>query len=160
MPTKICSKCGTEKDYNDFGKFSRSKNWFKTNPNKKKKYRENYKPRKRERRKERQKNDPIYRMVNNVRSRLKKYLKKLSITKVNKTFEIVGCSPQELKNHIEKQFIDGMTWGNYGFYGWHIDHIIPLDSAKTEEELYKLCHYTNLQPLWWEDNLAKFSKIL
>ena len=77
----------------------------------------------------------------------------------NKTFEIIGCSKEFLKEHLEKQFTDGMTWENYGFYGWHIDHIIPLSSGKNEDEIYKLCHYTNLQPLWWFDNLSKGSKI-
>jgi hypothetical protein len=48
-----------------------------------------------------------------------------------------------------------MNWDNYSFRGWHIDHIIPLTSAKNEEELIKLCHYTNLQPLWAKDNLSK-----
>jgi hypothetical protein len=61
---------------------------------------------------------------------------------------------------MEKQFKNEMTWENYGFYGWHIDHIIPLSSAKNEEELYKLCHYTNLQPLWAKENLSKGAKIL
>ena len=51
-----------------------------------------------------------------------------------------------------------MSWDNYG--DWHIDHIIPLSSAKTEEEIYKLAHYTNLQPLWAEDNIKKSNKIL
>ena len=51
-----------------------------------------------------------------------------------------------------------MSWENQG--KWHIDHITPLSSAKTEEEVYRLCHYTNLQPLWAEDNLKKGSKIL
>jgi hypothetical protein len=87
-----------------------------------------------------------------------KYLKIFNITKRNKTFNIVGCSPQFLKEHLENQFIDGMDWDNRG--EWHIDHIIPLSSAKTEDELYKLCHYTNLQPLWAEDNLKKSNKIL
>ena len=77
----------------------------------------------------------------------------------NKTFEIVGCTPQELKDHLEKHFKEGMTWENYGLYGWHIDHIIPLASAETEEELLKLFHYTNLQPLWAEENLLKSNKI-
>ena len=53
-----------------------------------------------------------------------------------------------------------MSWDNYGKFGWHIDHIIPLYSAKDIEELKKLFHYSNLQPLWWEDNLKKGSKIL
>jgi hypothetical protein len=60
-----------------------------------------------------------------------------------------------LKQHLENQFQSGMNWKTYGKYGWHIDHIIPLSSAKTEKELYKLCHYTNLQPLWAKDNLIK-----
>jgi hypothetical protein len=54
---------------------------------------------------------------------------------------------------LEKQFVVGMSWDNRN--KWHIDHIIPLSSAKTEEEIYKLAHYTNLQPLWAEDNLSK-----
>jgi hypothetical protein len=93
-----------------------------------------------------------------MRSRICNYLKKSNITKKNKTFEIVGCTPQSLKEHLETQFIDGMSWDNRS--EWHIDHIIPLSSAKTEEELYGLCHYTNLQPLWAEDNLKKSNKIL
>jgi hypothetical protein len=76
----------------------------------------------------------------------------------SRTTDIIGCSPQELKEHLEKQFVSGMTWENRN--EWHIDHIIPLSSAKTEEELYKLCHYTNLQPLWAEDNLKKSNKII
>ena len=61
------------------------------------------------------------------------------------------------KAHIEKQFTKGMSWSNQG--KWHIDHIIPLASAKNEDELMKLCHYRNLQPLWAEDNLKKSAKI-
>ena len=53
-----------------------------------------------------------------------------------------------------------MAWENYGYYGWHIDHIIPLSSAKTEEELYKLSHFTNLQPMGASDNRKKGAKIL
>ena len=126
----------------------------------KKEYRKNYKPRKRERRKERQKDDPVYKITNNVRGRMYKYLKKLNITKRNRTFEIVGMSPSDLKEYLEKQFTDGMNWENHGQFGWHIDHRMPLDSAKTEDELYKLCHYTNLQPLWWLDNIHKSTKII
>lgn len=103
-------------------------------------------------------NEPICNLINNVRSRLKKYLKSTGITKNKKTFDIVGCSPPRLKEYIEKKFVDGMSWDNYSFYSWHIDHITPLSSAKTEEEIYKLCHYTNLQPLWAKDNLVKSNK--
>ena len=104
------------------------------------------------------KNDVIFRLKCAMRSRLLSFLKTRNITKTNKTFEIVGCSPQFLKEHLESQFIDGMTWENRS--EWHIDHIIPLSSAKTEDELYMLCHYKNLQPLWAEDNLKKSNKIL
>ena len=134
------------------------RNWLNKNPEKRKEYRENYKLRKHERRKERRDNDPVFNLTNRMRCRIWKYLNILNVTKTNKTFEIVGCTPQELKEHLEKQFKDGMTWGNRS--EWHIDHKIPLSSAKTEEELYKLCHYTNLQPLWAEENLKKSNKII
>ena len=106
----------------------------------------------------RKKNDPIYRLSFIVRNRVRSYLKKNNITKNDKTFDIVGCSPEFLKEYLETKFIEGMSWDNHG--KWHIDHKIPLSSAKTEEEMYKLCHYTNLQPLWAEDNLKKGCKIL
>ena len=113
--------------------------------------------RKNKRAKERRKEDPIFNLKNKVRRRLRKYLMILNITKKNKTFDIVGCTPQSLKEHLETQFINGMSWDNRS--EWHIDHIIPLSSAKTEEELYKLCHYSNLQPLWAGDNLSKGTKV-
>jgi hypothetical protein len=105
----------------------------------------------------RKKKDPEFALKTNMRSRICDYLKKTNITKRNKTFDIVGCTPQELKEHLEKQFVSGMTWDNRS--EWHIDHIIPLSSTKNEEELMKLFHYTNLQPLWAEDNLKKSNKI-
>ena len=105
-------------------------------------------------------NNPIYKISGLVRCRLRKYLKSYNITKKNKTFHIIGCSPEFLKEHLEKQFIEGMNWNNHGLFGWHIDHIIPLSSAKTEEELYRLCNYTNLQPLWAIDNLKKSNKLI
>ncbi len=109
---------------------------------------------------ERLKTNTIFKLSSNVRRRINIFLFLNNITKNNKTFEIVGCSAELLKEHIEKQFKEGMSWDNYGLYGWHIDHIIPLSSATTEEEVYKLCHYTNLQPLWAKENLTKSNKIL
>lgn len=103
--------------------------------------------------------DITYRLKHNLRERIKDYLRKTKSVNQN-TFIIVGCTPIQLKEHLEKMFSYGMTWENYGFYGWHIDHIIPLSSAKDEEQLKRLCHYTNLQPLWCKDNLSKGSKIL
>jgi hypothetical protein len=104
-------------------------------------------------------NDQIYKITVCVRSRIRSILKLKQISKKYNTFDLIGCSPEGLKIHLEKQFTIGMTWKNYGQYGWHIDHIIPLDSGKTEKEIYKLCHYTNLQPLWWKDNLSKGAKL-
>jgi len=104
--------------------------------------------------------DPIFRLKITVRGRVYNFLKSKNIVKNNKTFDIVGCTPQFLKEYLETQFTEGMSWDNHGQYGWHIDHIIPLSSANTKEEIYKLCHYTNLQPLWAEDNLKKGNKLL
>ena len=116
--------------------------------------------RRRKYRKYKRKTDEKYKLADAIRSRIKFYIRINNITKKNKTFDIVGCTPQFLKEHMEKQFKNEMTWENYGFYGWHIDHIIPLSSAKSDKELYRLCHYTNLQPLWAKENLSKGSKIL
>jgi hypothetical protein len=102
----------------------------------------------------------LEKLKHNVRNRLLSFIKVKNIRKNGKTFDIIGCSPEFLKEHLGKQFIEDMTWENYGYYGWHIDHKIPLSSAKTEEELYKLCHFTNLQPMWALDNIKKGSKIL
>ena len=61
--------------------------------------------------------------------------------------------------HLESKFTDGMSWDNHTTHGWHIDHIIPLSSAKTLEEVEKLCHFSNLQPLWAIDNLLKGGRV-
>jgi|688.fasta_scaffold61001_5 hypothetical protein len=124
----------------------------------KKIHRKKYKERNIELRAIRRKTDSLYNLTNAVRCRINEYVKKLDIIKRNKTFDIVGCTPQELKEHLESQFKDGMSWENRN--EWHIDHIIPLCSATTEEEMYKLCHYTNLQPLWATENIKKGGKIL
>jgi hypothetical protein len=76
---------------------------------------------------------------------------------------LVGYSTIELIEHLEKQFKPGMDWSNYGKYGWHIDHIIPISSfefSSTEDIDFKLCwSLKNLQPLWAEDNLRKGNKL-
>jgi hypothetical protein len=104
------------------------------------------------------KTDPIFKLKKNIRGRIYSYTKYEGKSKI--TFEIVGLTAKELKIYIENKFTNGMTWENYGPYGWHIDHKIPLDSAKTKKDLYDLCCYTNLQPMWWNENLKKGSKIL
>jgi hypothetical protein len=106
------------------------------------------------------KNDPQYVLARALRSRLNKFVKDKS--KVGSSVNDIGCNLEFLKNYLECRFKDGMNWGNYGFYGWHIDHILPLDSFDlTDRKQFLIaCHYTNLQPLWAGDNLSKGSKIL
>ena len=103
-------------------------------------------------------NDIFYKLSQNVRNRLNSYLMLKNIQKKTNTFNLLGCTSEFLKKYLETQFMDGMNWDNRN--EWHIDHKIPLSSAKTEEEIYELCHYTNLQPLWAFDNLSKGNKIL
>ena len=116
--------------------------------------------------KERRKSDPIFKLVGNMRTRLRHFYKAKNISKKNSTFIMVGCTPEFLKKHLEKQFYphpitnEKMTWKNHTLHGWHVDHIIPVSSVKTIEEKYRLCHYKNLQPLWAPDNWEKGSKIL
>lgn len=105
------------------------------------------------------KNDPIFKLRRTVRSRIYHCLKFKGFYKKNTTANYLGCSIKELKTHLESQFKPGMTWDNHGIDGWHIDHIIPLNSENTVDEINKLCHYTNLQPLWAKDNLKKSDKI-
>lgn len=109
-------------------------------------------------RKNRYKNDSLYKLKISLRSRIYGALKRNKFVKKSKSLEILGGTYEEIRKHLESQFIDGMTWANHGH--WHIDHIVPLSSAKTEEEMYKLCHYKNLQPLWAVDNLKKGNRIL
>ncbi len=72
--------------------------------------------------------------------------------------KIIGCTPPEFKQHLEKQFKPGMTWGNHARLGWHIDHIIPCSRFDfTKEADQRRCfHYTNTQPLWHVDNKRKW----
>lgn len=123
-----------------------AQDWRKNNPEKWK-----------ETRKRHRENSFYYRYSNHLRKRLNRFVK-------DKDFSVsalVGCSNDELKIHLEKQFAPGMSWDNYGVDGWHIDHIIPLSSARHDlERLKELCHYTNLQPLWAEDNRRKSNKLI
>jgi hypothetical protein len=107
--------------------------------------------------KNRRKSDPVYKMRRNIRSLIYHSIKKQGYAKRSKTYKILGCDFDTFKKHIERQFTKGMTWENHG--EWHYDHIIPISSAQTEEEVIKLNHYTNFQPLWAEDNLRKSDKI-
>jgi len=103
--------------------------------------------------KNRKENDFLFRLSNNIRSLISSSLKKKGYTKDSKLNEILGCSFEEFKLYLESQFENWMSWDNYGLYngelnyGFDIDHIKPLSSAKTKAELILLNHYTNLQPL-------------
>jgi len=101
--------------------------------------------------------DPLFALIGRCRARVNQSFRKNGYTKRSKTHEIIGCSWEFLRGFIERQFKPGMTWENRS--EWHIDHIIPLASAKTEEDVIKLNHYTNLRPLWAEENLKKSDKI-
>lgn len=97
-----------------------------------------------------------YRLHNSYRARTRAVLRRKGD---KKTIEFLGCTVGEFKNHIESLFLDGMNWSNYGLNGWHIDHIIPLNSACCDHDLIPLLHYTNCRPLWAIDNLRKGAKI-
>ena len=97
--------------------------------------------------------DPLIRLQQNMRSSCSRVVKQLSLgKKPTSTFKWIGCSPEELKSHLEYLFTEGMTWENYG--EWHVDHIRPVCSF-FPEEWEQVNHYTNLRPLWAEDNLTK-----
>ena len=163
---KHCKRCNTTQSRNNFhntkykpdGKMShckkcsseKSKEYRKANKQKFKEYFKEYS-------KQRRKTDPLYKLKSNLRIRTYQAFRNKGYSKNTKTQEMLGVDWEVTKQHIEKQFKKGMSWDNYG--EWHIDHIIPLASAKTPERLKKLCHYTNLQPMWAVDNLIKSDSI-
>ena len=101
--------------------------------------------------------DSLFKLTNNTRTLIKQSFRRNGYSKNSKTYQILGCTFEEFKQHLEKQFTDGMSWNNIG--QWHMDHIYPVSLAKDEDELIKLNHYTNFQPLWAEDNLKKSNKL-
>lgn len=122
--------------------------------------------------KNRKKSNPLFRLKTNVRNLIRTAIIKRGYKKNSKSSHILGCSFECFKDHIESKWESWMTWENYGKYnglenyGWDLDHIIPICSANTEEEVFKLNHYKNLQPLCsfknrvlkrgltdWENNL-------
>jgi hypothetical protein len=131
--------------------------WRKKNEEKIKKYRvdniEKIRDWQKNYRKKRKESDLLYELYCTTKSSINNSLKRKNYTKKSRTHSILGCSFNDFKNYLESKFEPWMTWENKGLYngqlnyGWDIDHIIPVSSAKTEEELIKLFHYTNLQPL-------------
>jgi hypothetical protein len=128
----------------------KSRLWKKRNPEKVVEYRRGYMS---GYEKKRMENDPLYNVSRTVRNLIKCSIYHKGFTKNSRTFEILGCSYEDFKLHIESHWEDWMNWDNYGLYngkencGWEYDHIIPVSSAKCEEDIYKLNHYSNIQPL-------------
>lgn len=100
-------------------------------------------------------------LVHKMRANIRDALNRQDAKKFMKSRELIGCSPGELKQYLEKQFKPGMSWVNYKLYGWEVDHIIPCSSfdLTSVEEQKKCFHYTNLQPLWMRENRQKSCKI-
>lgn len=101
--------------------------------------------------------DFLFKLICNIRNLIGISFRKNGYNKDSKTNKILGCTYEEFKQHLEKQFTEGMSWDNQG--EWHLDHIYPVSLAKTEEEIIKLNHYTNFQPLWAEENIRKGNRL-
>lgn len=101
------------------------------------------------------KSQPHIRVADACRTRINTAIKLYNLNKTKHSIEYLGCDIDSLINHIQSKFSPGMTWDNYG--EWHLDHIRPCCSfdLTKDEEVDKCFHYTNLQPLWAEDNLSK-----
>jgi hypothetical protein len=103
----------------------------------------------------RREESPHVALAHALRTRIHRALK--GNFKSSSVVKALGCSLEYFKEYIEKQFQSGMTWENHTVKGWHLDHIIPLCSVDlTDSEQYKkVCHYTNLRPLWAGENLRR-----
>ena len=103
----------------------------------------------------RRKSNPSLKIEDAIRARVGIAIRKQFGVKATKTTNLIGCSIEQIRQHLEAQFLPGMTWDNHG--EWHIDHIRPCASfdLTDPEQQKQCCHYTNLQPLWAADNLAK-----
>lgn len=106
---------------------------------------------------ERRKNDPLFVLKSRITCNLRSSLKFIGVKKCKASFDILGYTPEELYRHIERCFSKGMTWDNRS--KWHIDHIIPLSTAKTEDDLIRLNQLSNLRPMWAMENIKKANKV-
>ena len=104
------------------------------------------------------KNNPIYALKKRLRDRLRKAIK--NNYKAGSAVRDLGCSVEYFKEYIESKFTEGMSWNNWCVGGWVLDHIIPLNAfdLTDREQLLKAVHYTNMQPLWEDDNLRKAAR--
>jgi hypothetical protein len=129
--------------------FKQSKKWEDLNE----KEREDKRKYKRKYQNKKYKDDILYRLKCNITSNILQSFRLKGYTKKSRTYKILGCTYDEFKLHIELQFKEWMNWDNYGKYngeekyGWDLDHIIPLSSGKCEEDIIRLNHHSNIQPL-------------
>ena len=180
---KTCSKCNIDKPTSDFHKDKQkvdgffpsckecrkgiTKKYYENNSEKIRektgKYYQNNKEtiikKGNEYKKRMRKSSRIVLLRRRLRNRLYYALRKTTWKKDTHFSDYIGCTKEELVSHIVSLFTKDMNWEQMLLGNIHIDHIIPLSSASTEEGLYKLCHYTNLQPLWAADNIKKGSLV-
>jgi len=146
----------------------RKKKYFQDNKDKKREYQRQYREKNKDKKNlyqtqyetNRYKNDINYKLGKILRSRIRQAIK--NNWKSGSAVKDLGCSINFLKSYIQSLFLPSMTWDNWSPTGWHIDHILPLDSFDLSDpiQLKQACHYTNLQPLWAEDNLFKSNKVV
>jgi hypothetical protein len=146
------------------------KKWSETNRGHLKEYHQKWREKnidkhretKRDYERNRKANDPIYRLISNFKSAMSTVLKESNVDKYGHYFDILQYTPEELINHLEKQFTDTMTWDNYGI--WHVDHKLPITSFDIQEmgddEFMRCWSLNNLQPMWGEENIRKSNKLL
>lgn len=142
----------------------RDENRKKRNAQKREYYRENKKRLVQnivEYRRKKLKKDPAYRMMHNLRRRLQLALKSQGVKKDINSKKLFGADQETIWKHLESKFKKGMTRKNNNLKGWHVDHIKPMSSFDLSDpsQLRECNHYTNLQPLWWWENIKKGNKI-
>lgn len=147
------------REKNRESEIARMRIYYDNNLPKIKEYNNKRKKRTNEWKRERRK-DPLIKLYDSVVRQIAFGIKQAKTKRTKKTEKILGCSFEEFKSYIENKFLNGMSWENHGKNGWHLDHIIPKSYAKTDEEVYKLNHYTNFQPLWAVDNWKKGNRYI
>lgn len=100
--------------------------------------------------------DPLFKFSHQLRAVITTSLKRAGARKKSRTEQLLGCTIAEFRAHLERQFVEDMSWENRSL--WHIDHIIPMASAVTQEDAERLQHYTNLRPVWAKINLQEGDK--
>ena len=147
---------------------NKSKTWYEQNKEHRKEYLKEYREKnidkirqtKRDYERNRKSRDPLYKLISNFRTAIYTVLKESNVDKYGHYFDVLQYTPEELINHLEKQFKDDMTWDNYGI--WHVDHKFPITSFDIQEmgdeEFMKCWSLGNLQPMWGIDNIKKSNK--